>query len=237
MSRGIANVLTQSFTCAYPSGLTFPFTMFCLVKPQSVTDGKTIMMALSANGTAGEFHALALNGTAAATGSGFACRSAIVGTDKESFLGHTPSSTDVVAVCGVWSSSSNRLIYVNGTAGTANTSVLAPTCDRFDIGARFDGGSHQEGCTAQIEMPCVWDVALTAEQILSISQDPSGAGDGPWPLPWEAIRPLPVWFSPFEEVPTGISSAFYDWRGGTTITPVNNPRFQPSFPVGRSVAA
>lgn len=92
-------------------------------------------------------------------------------------------------VAGVFTSSTSRLAYVDGAAGTVDTVNLTPNArDRTTIAARGDSslGTLLDGRVAEA---AVWNVALSGAEVLSIanqSQLPTGVQAanlvGYWPL-------------------------------------------------------
>ncbi len=73
-------------------------------------------------------------------------------------------------VAGVFTSSS-RTVYQNGIAGTANNSSSNPSLmTNVTLGARYDGALPTNG---QIAYPAVWNVALTAAELLQLASGAS----------------------------------------------------------------
>lgn len=70
----------------------------------------------------------------------------------------------------VFTSSTRRLAYKDGTAGTANTNSVSPSgVNSTLIGARYATtlGSYCNGYVAEVG---VWDVALTADEIVALAK-------------------------------------------------------------------
>jgi hypothetical protein len=92
-------------------------------------------------------------------------------------------------VAGVFTSSTSRTVYVDGTAGTANTTSLTPSgLDDTTIGAAtYTGGiiTYMNGSIAEAG---IWNVVLTAAEISSLSKGISPLSIRPgnllayWPL-------------------------------------------------------
>jgi len=74
-------------------------------------------------------------------------------------------------IAGVFTSDTSRLVYLNGTAGTANTTSRAVTgIDRTHIGVRYGGGtlaSYFNGLLAELG---IWNVALDAVEIAMLAK-------------------------------------------------------------------
>jgi hypothetical protein len=74
-------------------------------------------------------------------------------------------------VCGVFESQSSRLVYVNGTAGTQNTTNVGTqnAADTITVGAGWATtlGIYHTGDIAEVG---VWNVALTAAEIASLAK-------------------------------------------------------------------
>lgn len=75
-------------------------------------------------------------------------------------------------VAGVFTSDTNRLVYVNGVAGDLNTDIVqtgSHTFQRPVIGCRNRTTTFDVLFNGKIQEVGVWDVALTAEEIKSLS--------------------------------------------------------------------
>jgi hypothetical protein len=107
---------------------------------------------------------------------------------------------------GVFSSNSNRIAYLNGVAGSANTNLVTPiNCNFMGIGAVIRPSVFEpfQGYLADVG---VWNVALTAEEIASLA-------DG---MTCDKIRPQSlVFYAP-------LVRDLIDVKGGLTITNNNS---------------
>jgi len=106
------------------------------------------------------------------------------------------------SAAGLFTSSTSRTAYLNGTAGTANTDSGTPSSvDTLGINARWNvswGSFSSQNC-AEV---AVWNTNLTAAEITSLSK-----GFSP-----RRIRPQSlVWYSP-------LIRNLQDLRGGVSIT-------------------
>ena len=95
---------------------------------------------------------------------------------------------------GVWSATNSRVAYLNGSAGTTDTTSVTPvTVDRTSIGAleRLSPTGYLDGVVAEA---AIWSVALTTDEIVALA-----AGANPrrirahglgayWPL-WGVASP------------------------------------------------
>jgi len=76
-------------------------------------------------------------------------------------------------VAAVFASSASRLAYLNGVAGTVNTTDVTPatTPDRTAIGVQIKSdGSRSNGATVEyLSEAAIWNVALTAAEILQLA--------------------------------------------------------------------
>lgn len=73
-------------------------------------------------------------------------------------------------IAAVFSSTTNRIGYINGAAGTANTtSVGTATPDRIVVGARLNSAFSQftNGDIAEVGL---WNGALTAAEIAGLAE-------------------------------------------------------------------
>lgn len=80
---------------------------------------------------------------------------------------------DVVHLCGVFTSTASRAIYVNGAHETTDTTAVgdAFTPDRFDLATVDDGSGSKTGhLEGDLWEWAVWNVALTAPEIASLGK-------------------------------------------------------------------
>lgn len=75
-------------------------------------------------------------------------------------------------VCGVWTSATNRVGYLNGTASTAGTTSLTPTGTLTSVligTQRFNGSIVSVAESYQYAYAGIWNVALSAAQVGSLA--------------------------------------------------------------------
>lgn len=112
---------------------------------------------------------------------------------------------------GVFASSTSRTAYLNGVAGTANTTAntfTAPNSVR--LGARVLGGAAGNYMGGMIAEVGVWSVALTTSEIESLA-----SGISPLMVRPDAL----VFYAPLLTT-TGNQ---LDWVGGVSLSPTNTP--------------
>jgi hypothetical protein len=105
---------------------------------------------------------------------------------------------------GVYTSSTSRTTYRNGTAGTAGTANIGTqsTANQITIGARNNGSSIGIYANGSIAEVGIWNAALTAAEIASLA-------DG---MTCDKVRPQSlVFYAP-------LVRNLQDVRGGLTIT-------------------
>ena len=98
--------------------------------------------------------------------------------DPSSFTAHSVTGLDWFHQAGVFASDLSRLVYLTGVAGTENTAsraVADTECMTIGIQEKITTGKYD----GDIFWPCIWNVALTAGEILALAQRVP---------PWE-IRP------------------------------------------------
>jgi hypothetical protein len=141
----------------------YPCTMVCWFKPTTSTATQTAISV----GSSSAARYLALGLVTANTGF-FECASTATadangpaGTIADGAWGH---------LAGVATSATSRQCYVNGAVGTTDATNLAfPAVDRSHIGALMTSGtraSFADGAAAEAAM---WNVALSAADILTLS--------------------------------------------------------------------
>jgi len=166
--------MSRSFTAAsFQYGLntggspvsTYPFTFSCWFNPATAHAGGLMSCA---NGTSNNAHMLYLK-----SNSHLSMFSINGGTSAESESTATYSTSAWNHAAGVVASATSRTSYLNGTASTTNTTSVTPgTLTRACIGAYYTNGApvagfYQNGLLAEVGY---WDVALTQEEITSLSQ-------------------------------------------------------------------
>jgi hypothetical protein len=90
--------------------------------------------------------------------------------DGNGFIGQAsgtvPNTAAWHSVCAVYTSSTSRVGYVNGVAGTVNTVARSPSApDQFHIGVNRALNGAASNAIAEV---CYWNVALTAQQVADL---------------------------------------------------------------------
>lgn len=90
------------------------------------------------------------------------------GSEKKALHGSSIIDSVWYHVCGVFTSTTSRQIYVNGVAGTENTASSVPVAANFShlsIGASKSSGSNSNFLKGKIAEVAVWNAALTTTEI------------------------------------------------------------------------
>lgn len=105
--------------------------------------------------------------------------------------------------CGVWTSTSSRTVYLNGgSSATSSATVSQPTTDRVLIGMRTSASVNGLFMDGQIAEVGIWNAALTAAEIASLSKG----------MACEKVRPQSlVFYAP-------LVRNLQDQKGGLAIT-------------------
>jgi len=164
LAHNMAYLLTSAssqYLSAASAPLTVePITMALWFRPASLIDGQCLLTLGSSAGVAR--YQISAN---AASNQVLVIKTADGGTQSNSTNTASFAVGQWMHIAGVFSSTTNRIGYINGVAGTANTtSVGTATPDRIVIGARLTGGFSQytNGDIAEVG---VWNQALTADEI------------------------------------------------------------------------
>lgn len=119
----------------------------------------------------------------------------------------------------VFSSTSHRQAFLNGSSGSANTNARSPSVSRTGIGAT--ARTIPSGfCNGSIMWPAIWNAVLTDDEIASLAA-------GAYPA---TIRPDALVFCP----PLGGFDGDHDIDivGGLSLTAVNTPTWTDDSPSG-----
>jgi hypothetical protein len=190
------NGSNQYLSTASAPATAAPLTLACMARP-SVT-GTSAYLAIG-NTTTGDRFQIALN----IAGVGVAAQTIASGINNTATVGALPPTNSWLHAAGVFSASNNRVAYLDGVAGTANTSSSTPSgINSLYVGARNTGGSialYFNGAIAEVG---VWSAALNADEILSLSRGAT----------CDKVRPQSlVFYAP-------LVRNLQDVRGGLTIT-------------------
>lgn len=182
---------------AYFAERTTVQTLMCL----GVNTANANFLALDMAGTVANDPIRALTGSA--TGNGVA--GSVNGPGADNTWGHCAA---------VFASATSRTAYFNGTAGTANTTSRTPSgINRTELGRLlFESGSITNYMNGRLAEAGIWNVALSAADILQLSKGVSPRLVRPealvayWPLVGRA-SPEPDLRGGFDLTLTGTSQA------------------------------
>lgn len=218
----------EATSAALTGSLTATFAAW--YKPSSLTNSAILSCGRSA--TNDDYYVLGMDGT----GQGYVEVNGGSGSGTAFAAG---VSNGVWAhVAGVQSSATSRTAYVNGAAGTPNTTNIgaAPaSLDRTTIGALIITGSRLSFSGGDIAECAIWNVALTTAEIASLA-----AGASPLvirPANLVLYAPLNVAASPEQDLRGSLALTF-GAAGAAPSKATSHPRiFKPSgwLPVGKPV--
>jgi hypothetical protein len=178
------------------ASLSFPFTISCQFNPKNITQNMVLAAISDAGG--GNRCVMVLGGALA----GDPVRIDVLGAGAaDSTVGFTSNAWQ--HACGVWSSTTSRTVYLNGSnSSTSTASVVQQTINRVLIGMRTSNdvnGLFMEGFIAEVG---IWNAALTAAEVASLA-------DG---MTCDKVRPQNlVFYAP-------LVRDLIDAKGGLTIT-------------------
>lgn len=118
-------------------------------------------------------------------------------------------------IAGVQSSASSRVVYLNGTAGTPNTTTVtsaAETLEVTTVGGLMLNGSRLSFAGGDIAECAIWAIALTAADVtrLAAGQSPMNVGASPPVRFWRIFgdqSPEPDYYTADSLTVTGATAA------------------------------
>ena len=146
-----------------------PLTMACWAKWNNLATA-TMLMTIGDNAsTTSLLNRFRLNKNAS---DAILAAAANTTTSGNSTAGTVTATNTWYHCAGVYTSATSRTGYLDGVAGTANTTNLTPTSlDDTTIGAStFGSGSVGTYMDGQIAEAAIWNVALTAAEIASLAK-------------------------------------------------------------------
>ena len=163
MARTFASASSQYAEVAGVSVSAYPYTMSAWFRATTLVNGAVFTQ--NSNTTASRWTAIGF--TAAG-----------VGYHEVNSVGAAgPASPNIAAVntwvhlAGVGTSATSRTCYVRGVAGTANTTNTAlAAMTHTTLGALNNGASRVSFQNGMIAEAAIWNVALNASEILSLSR-------------------------------------------------------------------
>jgi hypothetical protein len=142
---------------------SLPFTMAAWVRPDDTSLNAGIML-LGASANSTDYYYMQQSGTTLSVfqfGGGTNASSTVTSAFTNGVWAH---------VCGVWTSTTSRLSYLNGTAGSASaTSITTSGINRTIVGARLQTDVAGRFYSGRIAWPSIWNVALTATEVAALA--------------------------------------------------------------------
>lgn len=141
-----------------------PLTLSCWFQVAVNTPG--ILMAVGVAGGIDRFQIY----TSGSTSITAAASTNVSGTAAQSVLTGSPALNTWHHVAGVFTSSTERVVYFNGVAAAVNVDPAVPSgLNRLNLGARYNPalGAYFTGMIAEA---AVYNAALTAAEVLSLSK-------------------------------------------------------------------
>jgi hypothetical protein len=151
---------------------SLPFTMACWFNVVDVTNSYTLM-ALSQSGTDFDFAMIQSRGAEA----GHPVSAVYEHSFDSGQTGRAYTSTSITAnkwehACGVFTSQTSRSAYLNGGGKVTNTTgvtAMSIDSDQTIVGALRRNAIIQY-TNGRIAFPCIWDVALSDDEVLSLAR-------------------------------------------------------------------
>lgn len=151
-----------------------PMSFSCWFNPTSVAANAMIMGIASSTTTHSSFFAIQFLSASDKVCCSISSDKGDV-TDLTALHATTISINTWYHVCGVFTSTTSRTIYVNGAGAVSSAVSVTPgTCDSTYIGALIANGALVAGLIGAIADPAIWNVALTATDVAALA-----TGGGP----------------------------------------------------------
>jgi len=148
----------------FSSTQTQPVTIACWFKPTSTTVTQ-IPVCIGHSGTSRGFYLIYRAGDA---GKPLGAVILSDGGSGEGVFTPGPSTSVWTHITGVYASTTSRYCYMNGVAGSENTSSTSnPSTQVFEIGRLFNAAGYLNGAVADVG---VWNVALTADEVAALAK-------------------------------------------------------------------
>lgn len=202
-----------------------PLTLACWFYSDD-TSVLASLVCLSTVGAAGNQYYITMSGTTPAQKVGATIQAS--GAPATSFSIDSYSANTWTHACGVFTSSTSRLAYINGSAGTENTNSVSPSSPTgTQIGARLQlsADRYMSGRIAEV---AIWNAALGSDRVSALAKGLS-------PLlvrPENLVMYVPLIVGNDRDIRGGLS---FTQSGSPTIA--NHVRvFYPSVPFIRTPA-
>lgn len=162
MARSVAASGSKYLSRAAAVLTATPFTFAAWVRPTAVASYQAVL-SISQNVGSANYHALYLNPSAGVSAYSLAGG----GTTGEATSGGTMTANAWAHVAAVFSATTNRRAYLNGTGGTANTTTVNPGgLDITQIGTLWTGTNP---ATADVGEAVIYGAALTDADLASLA--------------------------------------------------------------------
>lgn len=204
MALLLDDALSQAVRVGTAPATAAPLTMACWFR----SDDATITQALMSLGDTSANNWFELEAAGSIGGDPVRQMTRNAGTTVNNDTSTGYSANTWHHACGVWVTSSSRLVYIDGgSIGTSSTAVTPASIDALGIGRREIGapGVYTSGMIAEA---AIWDVDLSGSEVAALAK-------GILPT---LIRPQSmVFYNPL------IRTLTADLVGGLTLTEVNAP--------------
>lgn len=147
-----------------------PMTLAAWVQPSATNVAQVALCVSAANPSAGHRHVIGISGGGlwrAAT------RAVVAGAATTvNALGNSATANEWTHLAGVFPSLSSRSVYANGSVQATTTTTISSidTFARTTVGADVDGAGISAYFGGLIAEVGIWSVALTADEIVSLSK-------------------------------------------------------------------
>lgn len=145
-----------------------PLTMACWFNSTSSTTSQNLIQVCSAAGN--DSFRLLIAGAVAAKPVRVATTDSVpTQITADTTAGYTTNTW--THACGVFASTTSRTAYINGGNSGANTTSVNPqNVDRIRSGATINNSTISQYFAGQIAEVAIWNAALSAAEVLSLSQ-------------------------------------------------------------------
>jgi hypothetical protein len=193
-------ISSSQYLTATLTSLSEPFTLACWFNTADITNQQTLLGIQNlSNG-----HRSNMFASGNAAGDPVQAATTVGGSFGGSSSTSSYSANTWQHCAGVFLTTASRTVYLDGAAGTTNTTSLSPSygTPTIGIGGRHNGtawGLFSDANTAECG---IWNVALTADEIASLAKG----------MTCDKVRPQSlVFYAP-------LVRELQDVRGGLTIT-------------------
>ena len=207
MARTLVAASSNRYATSSTPVTGVPFTVACWYKPATVTANQ-VLFNIGVAGSSANMHEIYFGTTS----------KNLFANSQTGSVGQSSSGTNTITTAGTWyhcagvyTSTTSRLAYVNGTAGTADTTSVTPAgLDACYIGVQRFSGSFAGYCNGDLAEVALYSAALTDAEVASLA-----AGYSPLLVrPQSLVGYWPLFARATNEE---------DWTGGRAGTPNGTP--------------